>query len=101
MDVVFFNRIQILGFHEGFGCKMSESVHTEYQEDTLLHNRLLSLVKYACSCFYIESFVLQHRSIKLCDENAFSFRAHKVMHDESYEGYECEICRKILHTKGR
>ena len=22
------------------------------------------------------------------------------MHDESYSGFTCEICRKVLHTKG-
>ena len=23
------------------------------------------------------------------------------MHDQSYEGFECDICKKVLHTKGR
>ena len=27
-------------------------------------------------------------------------RAHKVMHNESYEGYRCDMC-EVLHTKGR
>ena len=33
-------------------------------------------------------------------EFLFCFRAHKVMHDQSFEGFECTECGKRLHTKG-
>ena len=40
-------------------------------------------------------WVFYGNSYKTCN-----FRAHKVMHDESYTGFQCDLCQKVLHTKG-